>query len=223
MDELRPEGQPPHPQSLRPTASAWGAAIPATRGKHATVHPRASRSGLTFIQRSTALFKTACSIKQNQRNRILKENYLFTSFLGFFLPWFSGDNFATWWRKQKSKQSTGGSTEMWRSRLDFQAAEAPGIFGGWGNRERRAMQKGVSKSLQRDPKRPECPWASWVYPKPSTEGLRGQEQNRKKQARRVWSHSGESSLAEIYCVNPRCPDKQLVKHHSGCVWKAVSG
>ena len=67
----RVECQPPslHPQSLRPAAVAWGAPTPTPGG--------------TFIQRSIALFKIACSIKQNQRNRILKENYLFAFF--FFL------------------------------------------------------------------------------------------------------------------------------------------
>ena len=198
----RVECQPPslHPQSLRPAAVAWGAPTPTPGGKQGTVHSRARPSGLTFIQRSIALFKIACSIKQNQRNRILKENYLFAFFF-FFGPGSLGTTLQHGGGKQKSKQRIGGPMEMWRSRLDFQAAEAPWIFGGQGNRERRAMQKGVSKSLQRDPKRAECPWARWVYPKLSTEGLRGWEKNRNEQAGRDWSHSGENSLTEIYPVN----------------------
>lgn len=83
----RVECQPPslHPQSLRPAAAAWVAPIPTPGGKQGTGHSRARPSGLTFTQRSTALFKTACSIKQNQRNRILKENYLFTFFFALVL------------------------------------------------------------------------------------------------------------------------------------------
>lgn len=90
-------------------------------------------------------------------------------------------------------------------------------------RERGELRRKGSPKVCRDPKDQNVHGPGRGTPKLSTEGLRGLGNAEQKGAgRRVWSHSGESSLAEIYCVNMTEPPGAQTSNWSNTIL-GVSG